>query len=263
MGIKIASWNIDWIISPKEDIIKENKDKLKIAKHLAKNYEYDVIALLEADSDKNVQLKIEGYKKFYCSRNFKNEKYNWNGILLYVKECYSPCACEKVLDEFENNKSSCFLPLIITINDEIFHCLFVWTLQSQKEWEKGGQAPYGFNRFNDILTDDKFEKTQEFINGRKQNVIVIGDFNVVSNYKEDLAHTTRIRFWKKLNKMMESYDLHWIENTKGTFVDNLINDHCFVSKNLSDLTTLNVGEKSYGGVESDHNLICLTINNQP
>lgn len=267
MELKIASWNIDLKIADKgvtdetkKKISEGNKHKLKVAEYLVEKHRYGMFALLEADSDENAQLEIEGYKKVYCGRNYNSKEYNWNGILLYVKECYNPKVCEEVLEEFKNNNSSCFLPLIITNDNVIFHCIFVWTLQSQEEWKvEGGKTSYGYNRFDEVMGSEdegKYRKTRDFINGKNHNVIVIGDYNIY--YQRNDYNKERVERWKDILQMMKNYFLVRKDHKKDTFGKGS-NDHCFVSEKLCNLTTIDVGEKSYDEVKSNHNLISLTI----
>lgn len=266
--MNIDSWNIKWNKANKkmtdyeiDKVVQDNKNKLLVAEQLVKDS--DVFSFLEADSDWNAHKEVEGYKMIFCGRNYSNKLHNWNGILLYVKECYEPRVNKEVLKEFEANDSSCFLPVSITNDNEVFNCLFVWTVAKYITGKYGKPVEeeyYGYNRFNEIMCSHSkkdFKKTREFINGKKNNVIIIGDCNVL--YPKSNTDFHRWALWNSLLEMMDTYSLRRLKNNKSTFKDIFINDYCFVSKSLYEQAKLDVKENKYGNVKSDHNLLSLMI----
>lgn len=259
--MKICSWNIGWTHAnkkkrenneEKELRIRKNNKRATVAEAILNAEKADVLTLLE--SGDAYSPDILGYKKFFLDRKYLYKGFN-NGILLYIKECYSPVVCEESLQEFKDNKIGCFLPITLTGNEGTLNCLFVWT--TMKYGENGETDPYGFNRFNEIFFTTNFPKTKEFIDGNKNNVIIIGDFNIV--YKENDIKLDRKKRWQTLIKLMEDSGLLWMKNVENTFNNNIINDHCFVSIKLHPKTNLVVGNDSYEEIKSDHRMITINI----
>ena len=268
--MNIVSWNKGWIFGRvgNEKRMKKNIENSLISEELLKNREVldvepDILALLEAGVKDGLEdniLKIQGYKGFFGDR----EKYVGgikyiNGILLYIKDEYNPDICLESQKEFKENNIECFLPITLEVDCIKYNCLFVWATQKYY-----GQEFYGFNNFKEILDtearDNNFKETRKFLDGKENNVIIIGDFNIV--YPKNLEtrkDKTREKQWKKLTKIMnEDYNLKWVENTIPTYEDSIINDHCFVSEDLHDSFKLEVKERKYGNVKSDHNLIVVS-----
>lgn len=260
--MKIISWNIKWIdryeIKEREKRLNENKKRVRVAKDIIEKFNPDVLSLLEADISENI--KIEGYNKEYIDRNYlyKYKGYK-SGIVVYIKNDYKYSICEKVLNEIKENKVGCFLPIKIEKDNECFNCFFVWT--TVKDGENGKYEPYGYRRFDEILNSYKFKETLEFIDGRKNDVIIIGDFNLVSDYKDD-KDKVKIENWIKIKNSLENIELNWMQNNKKTFYDR-INDYCFVSKSLSENSTFDVGNNSFGKISSDHNMIEIKVKHAP
>lgn len=267
MAVEMASWNIKWNWADKEmteketeKVVRENKNKLLVAEQLVEYY--DIVSLLEADSNQDAHMNLEGYKMIFSGRNYSSKLYNWNGILLYIKECYNPVVNEEVLKEFETNNSSCFLPVNITINNENINCLFVWTIAKYIKDSQGkhiAEDYYGFNRLYELLSNEgasNFKRAREFIDGSKNNVIIIGDFNMY--FPVDRNNIQRIDNWNRFIDLMKDFSLNRVASNKLTFGLS-INDYCFVSKSLYGRAKSDVKEKKFGDVVSDHNLLNLTL----
>lgn len=262
MTLKIASWNLNWNWGNWNVI--PNKNKLKVAEYLLNIYKFDVLALLEADADVNCHPEIEGYTKVFRGRN-TDTKYNWNGILLYVRKTIRYSVCTPVIQELDTMNSSCFLPIQIEIGAVILNNMFVWTLK--KNGEKGY---YGYNRVNELISSKyvkQLPNTRRFLHGSYGHVIFMGDFNIY--LKADIREETkeRLGIWQEFMKMTSFNSLVKKQNPKATYLSKRnrfkelgSNDHCFVSRHLDMYTTLHVGENSYNGVVSDHRLICLELN---
>ena len=232
--MNIVSWNIKWMgrnetKERNEYRIKNNHKRSEIAKELLEiksliNSEIDVLALLEAGND--IAPNVDGYKKIFRDRKTDAGLMFQNGILLYVKEKFKAEINDEVLKEFNENKIGCFLPVILEEKGEKYNCLFVWTTVKYK-----GEKFYGFKRFEEILNKQSFPNTKEFLNGKNNNVIIIGDFNIVYPGDENNSYyKKRKEDWDKLIKLMNESSLHWIENKEITFGESAINDHCFVSE---------------------------------
>lgn len=191
---------------------------------------YDVISLIEA-SDKYAP-NIGGYRKLFCDRKYTYNKYR-NGILLYIKDEYNPQVCNEVRKELIDNKIACFMPMTIDKNNEILHCFFVWS--TVKNGEDGNREPYGYYRFDEIFKEKEFVKTRQFLDGEKYNVIVIGDFNITVEKKDN---------WKKFIFLMKKCGLKWVENKNKT-CGSVTNDHCFVSGKLHSKSNVKVGKNNY------------------
>ncbi|MEB2299083.1 endonuclease/exonuclease/phosphatase family protein [Lysinibacillus xylanilyticus] len=252
--MEIISWNIDWSYNSKSedpDRIIKNEEKVIIAKDILETFEPkpDILSLLEAGISKSPDIK--GYKKICLDRKYMYDGYK-NGIVVYVKNDYEVEVCQEVLKEIKDNVIACFFSVKIQKGKLSFNCLFVWVTTKTKQEQN---EAYGYKRFNGILNSGKFKKTLEFINGNINDVIVIGDFNLVSNHKDDLE---KQRKWEQIKGDFEKLGLQWVENYKNTFYS-VTNDHCFLSKILIEKSVLSVRNNKVNKTVSDHNIINIKI----
>lgn len=253
--MKIVSWNIDWIDKGRNqnpNRIKENEERVIVANDVLEKFKPDILSLLEAGISKSPDIK--GYKKICLDRKYMHCTYR-NGIVVYVKDDYEVEVCQEVLKEIKDKRLACFLPVKIQKDKVFFNCMFVWvTIKTKQEQYEA----YGYTRFDEILNSnsDDFKKTLEFINGNINNVIVIGDFNLVSNHKND---TEKQNKWKSIKGSFEKIGLQWLENNINTYNGIVINDHCFLGAKLSEKSILEVGSNKVGKIISDHNIIDIQI----
>ncbi|MDG5470520.1 hypothetical protein P6709_02085 [Jeotgalibacillus sp. ET6] len=252
--MKIISWNIKWenkCENKNSNRIEENEKRVKVANNIIEDFRPDILSLLEAGLSECPEIR--GYHKVMLDRKHMFRTYR-NGIVLYINNEYKYEICKEVLKEFIDNKMACFLPVKIQKGKESFNSFFVWTTTRNG---KEANEPYGYNRFNEILTSGKFKKTLEFIDGNKNDVIIIGDFNLVSNHRDE----NKQKKWLEIKSGFETIGLQWVENNISTYYK-VINDHCFISDRLRKKLILEVGDNKIGNIISDHNIINVQIQNK-
>ena len=247
--MKISFWNVRWK--------QQYNIKSKIAENLLTHEGSDFFGFSEVN-DKRVP-EIEGYNWFHENRkNITSYADNDRGILVYAKQSQNVEICMEVQEELRKNELSCFLPLkMATDNDRCLNCLYVWTIQKKTE-QSDYMIPYGYNRFNEMLNQSAETQTYNFLDGFKNNVVIIGDFNMVYS-KHDVnsrlsTFKERGNRWDKLCEKMHNKGLYWIGNTEPTFLrKNKKNktsyystiDHCFMSINFKDANEFKLGEFEY------------------